>query len=418
MAADYDPIWGPGGAPPAGGRPRLSVVTDDVEQPAFVLQAARLPDPKTIPPRRWLYGTHLLKGFVSVLVAPGGTGKSSYAMAVGLCLATGNSFLGEHIFERVNVACLNLEDPIDELDRRLAALMIRHQIDETDVENRFFMHSGESRTVILAALDDDGYTVVHPDEAVLIAELKAHRIGLIIVDPFAESHTLEENSNPQMVRAAAAWRRVARAADCAVLLVHHVRKGAVADIDSARGAKALTDSARVGMLMSSMSPEDAETFGIKEDQRGRYVRLDDAKANLAPKAGKAKWFELDRVELGNSTCDYPKGDFVAAIVSWQPPSLWARHTGADLNAALDRIEQGPKPDMFYAPTKRGAAASRWVGQVLIDVLDVEDGQAKQMVAKWLESGLLKVETFRNPDTRKSADGVIVDNSKRPSNDEM
>ena len=414
MSLEYvDPIWGEGGPPPDR-KPRLSVVQDDVQQEAFVLRRARLPDPKTIPPRRWLYGTHLLRGFVSVLVAPGGTGKSSYAMAVGLCLATGQDFLGEHIFQRVNVACLNLEDPIDELDRRLAALMIRHRIDETDVDGRFFMHSGETRKVVMASLSADGYSVVHPDEVALIAELKTHDIGLIIVDPFAESHTLEENSNPQMVSAAAAWRRVARAADCAVLLVHHVRKGAVMDIDSARGAKALTDSARVGMLMSGMSPEDADSFGIKQTDRGRYVRLDDAKANLAPKAAKARWFELDRVDLENATKDYPNGDHVAAIVSWQPPSLWASHTGEDLNAALDRIAEGPKPDQFYAPTKRGRSSDRWVGRVLMDMLEIEETQAKQMVVKWLETGLLKVDTFRCPDLRKPVDGVFVDDSKRPS----
>ena len=416
MSVDYvDPIWGPQGPPER--KARLSVVQDEAPpQEAFVLQKARLPDPKLIPPRRWLYGTHLLRGFVSVLVAPGGTGKSSYAMAVGLCLATGNDFLGEHIFQRVNVACLNLEDPIDELDRRLAALMIRHRVDETEVDGRFFMHSGETRKVVMASLSADGYSVVHPDEAALIGELKAHEIGMIIVDPFAESHTLEENSNPQMVSAAAAWRRVARAADCAVLLVHHVRKGAVMDIDSARGAKALTDSARVGMLMSGMSPEDAESFGIKDAERGRYVRLDDAKANLAPKASKARWFELERVDLENATQDYPNGDHVAAIVSWQPPSLWASHTGDDLNAVLDKIAMGPKPDIFYAPSRRGRANARWVGQVLIDMLEVEDGQAKQMVAKWLETGLLKVESFRDPETRKQVDGVVVDDSKRPSRD--
>jgi hypothetical protein len=178
MAGPDEEFWDPYTPPPlpSRGRPKLEIVGGET-QPEFVLRAARLPDPTKIPPRRWLYGTHLLKGFVSVLVAPGGTGKSSYAMAVGLSLATGNSFLGEHIFERVNVACLNLEDPIDELDRRLAALIIRHRIDETEVENRFFMHSGESRTVILAALDEDGYTVVHPDEDALIGELQAHKMA-------------------------------------------------------------------------------------------------------------------------------------------------------------------------------------------------------------------------------------------------
>ena len=104
-----------------------------------------------------------------------------------------------------------------------------------------------------------------------------------------------------MVRASKAWRTVARATNCAILLVHHVRKGQVLDIDAARGAKALTDSARVGLLLSPMSEEDAKEIGIEKDGRFQYVRLDNAKVNLSPRASKASWFQLQQVSLGNGT---------------------------------------------------------------------------------------------------------------------
>ena len=39
-----------------------------------------LREPKLIPPRQWLYGTHLIRGFVSLTVAPGGLGKSSMVL--------------------------------------------------------------------------------------------------------------------------------------------------------------------------------------------------------------------------------------------------------------------------------------------------------------------------------------------------
>src|SRR3954466_12859112 len=105
--------------------PKLVAGTD---LPPLILRSARLPDPTKIPPRQWLYGTQLLRGFVSVLVAPGGTGKSAYAMAVATAVASGRPILGEHIFARVNVAVLNLEDPLHELDRRLAAICMRHRV--------------------------------------------------------------------------------------------------------------------------------------------------------------------------------------------------------------------------------------------------------------------------------------------------
>ena len=36
-------------------------------------------DPRSIPPREWLYGHAYLRGALSVLVAPGGAGKSTLA---------------------------------------------------------------------------------------------------------------------------------------------------------------------------------------------------------------------------------------------------------------------------------------------------------------------------------------------------
>jgi hypothetical protein len=378
----------------------------------LVLKAARLPDPTTIPPRQWLYGTQLLRGFVTVLVAPGGTGKSTYAMVVATALASGKKLLGEHIFARVSTAILNLEDPMDELERRLAAIMLRYKLSSPDLSDRIFLHSGEDRAVTMASLGEDGFSVIHPDEDALTAEIKAHGIGLLVVDPFAESHTLEENSNPQMIQAAAAWRRIARATNCAILLVHHVRKGAVIDIESARGAKGLTDSARVGLLLSSMGQEDAEALGISTDERAQYVRLDDAKSNMAPKATKARWFKLEREDLHNVTDDYPSGDKVATMVPWEPPSVWADTTTASLNEALDLIAAGPEPGILYNATRRGGS-NRWAGQVLVHTLGLTEKQASIMIADWIRNETLEEVEYRHPKRREPVAGVRVNDTKRP-----
>lgn len=379
--------------------------------PPLILHPAELPDPSTIKPREWLYGTQLIKGYVTVLVAPGGTGKSAYAMGAVLSLVTGKSLLGEHVFSQVRGAIFNLEDPMEELNRRIAALMIRYNINKLQVEGHLYLDDGEGRGLTIASFDEkDGYTIVHPDESALIKEITEKNIGVIVCDPFAESHTLEENSNPQMVKAAAAWRRVARATGCAVLLVHHVRKGDATGIDAARGAKALTDSARVGLLMCTMSVEDGKAFKIADDDRWQYVRLDDAKRNMAP-AAKAKWFRLEQVELGNPTEDYPSGDKVAAIVPWEPPCI--TQTNADLNRALDVIRDGPELDVLYTATRRGNS-SRWAGQVLCDLLDMPDKQAASLVTAWLKSGLLWEDEYEHPKWRRIIKGVRVNEAKRPS----
>lgn len=72
-----------------------------------------------------------------------------------------------------------------------------------------------------------------------------------------------------------------------------------------------------------MSPEEAKTFGIPEEDRRLYVRVDRAKVNIARAAGGAKWFRLVGVPLGNATDLYTAGDEVQTAEPWKPPETWA-----------------------------------------------------------------------------------------------
>ena len=376
----------------------------------FGLRLAQFPEPHTIPPREWLYNTSLIRGFVTLLVAPGGTGKSSLILGMCMALATNRPLLGGRIHQQCNVALLNLEDPEDEINRRMAAIAMRYDITNDDIAGRFYVSPPEV-TVNIAATGADGFTVISPDVDDLIKKVTDAKIDVLAVDPFAESHTLEENSNPQMIQAAAAWRRVARECNCAVLLAHHVRKGPVDNIESARGAKALSDSARVGLLLSTMTEDDAEALGIQSEKRLQYVRLDDAKANMAPRASKASWFHLDNIALNNGTKAYPYGDQVVVIEAWEPPSVWDAMSDDDCNAALDRIDAGLAGGGRYTNTRRGGG-ERWAGAVLIDLFDHTEAQAATVIKAWMASGTLVVETYKDAG-RKIVTGLRVNDTKRP-----
>lgn len=378
------------------------------------LQPARLPDPTQIPPREWLYGTRLIRRFVTVLVAPGGTGKSGYALAVAMALASGRPFLGETVHHRVNSWVLNLEDPLEELDRRVAAIMVRHKIPRSDLDGHLFLHSGRDRRLVMATQSDDGYAILYPDKEAVIELALTAGVGHIVVDPFVKSHSLEENSNPHMDAAATAWAEVAQATGAAIDLVHHTRKGAVTDIDAARGGKALTDAARVGQIMAAMSVEESSDLGIKETERWKYVRLDDAKVNMSPRADKARWFRLEEVALHNGNILYPNGDKVAALAVWEPPSVWDTLTGTDLNRALDTIAEGPEPGTLFAAFRRGQGVSRWAGNVLVEMFERTEEQASKMINIWLQSGLLVQDKYYDKGQRKDRSGVRVVDDKRPS----
>lgn len=102
------------------------------------------------------------------------------------------------------------------------------------------------------------------------------------------------------------YREIARQGNCSVLLVHHTSKpqqassdGYAGNMNTARGASSLLGVARVVQTLYAMSPRDGEQFGIPEEERYRYVRLDDAKANLSLISASMKWFERMGITIGN-----------------------------------------------------------------------------------------------------------------------
>jgi hypothetical protein len=377
----------------------------------FALRRLHILDQHDIPHRQWLYGTDLIRGFVTLLVAPGGTGKSSLILAMALALTTNRKLLKTHIHQQCRVALLNLEDPQHEIDRRLTALAIHYNVHDEDTADRLFI-SPPDRGVRIAEAGPDGFSVIHPDEDAIIAEVKRNGIDVLAVDPFAETHALEENSNPAMVKAAAAWRRVARDGNCAVILAHHVRKGPVDSIDAARGAKALSDSARIGLLLSTMTEAEAEPLGIPADERLRYVRLDDAKANLAKRAGKARWFQLSEITLDNAQPPYQRGDEVGVVEAWEPPDVWANMTDLDANGILDRICSGTPGGGQYTDSRRHPA-TRWAGNLVVEMLDYSAEQAANVINTWVRNGVLQRTTYLDGAQRKERSGLIVVDAKRP-----
>ncbi len=373
-------------------------------------------DPSAIPPREWLLGTTAIRKFITLLVAAGGAGKSTLSIAWALSIASGRSLTGEHVFERAGAWIFNLEDPLEEMQRRVTAAILHHKLRPADLAGRLFVNSGRDRPLVIAKRSEDN-TIVFPDKDALTAAAKRCGIGIIVVDPFIACHKLDENSNNDMEEATTAWKQVAHDANCSVVLVHHTRKtgpgGNGGDIESSRGGKSLSDAARVGLTLSTMPEEDAKKLGVPVEKRRFFVRMDDAKANLTPPSSEAVWFQLHSVALNNTTEKYPNGDHVQAIGRWRPPSLLADVEREAINRCLDAIEAGLGDGRLFGASSRGGS-ERYVGPVIEDLLDKNADQAKAILSEWMRNGLLVEEEFHNPKTRRDAKGLRVDNSKRPS----
>lgn len=319
-------------------------------------QPIRTLTPKAIPPRKWVLGSLALEGKVTVLISPGGVGKSTLTLNAALAVATGRQDIMQM---RVRVPngekpagawVFNNEDDEDELHRRVYAAMLHHDIHPDhlldDVTNapRLFINSGEHRPFMIAkrVANAAGFAHIPADEAAAIAHIRANNIKLFVVDPFVETHEADENDNVQIAAIGRIYRRIAQQAECAVVLVHHTRKhpsgsaeSYVGDQDSGRGAGALTALARIGVTLYGMSEKDAKKYRVDERERWRYVRLDDAKANLSPMRGDAgaRWFRRESVDLETSGDDVAESVGVLVALEGAPGGPSSQGAGeADIAA--------------------------------------------------------------------------------------
>lgn len=354
--------------------------------------------------RSWIYGHFLIRSFVSVLAAPGGTGKTAYSFAVALAIVLGEDILSEPVHQAGKVWLYNLEDPLDELHRRLYAAIIHYKVKREEVEGRLFLNSGRNRPLVVATVLKDGTIVASPIVPLIVAEIKRQGIDVFIVDPFIRSHRVSENVNEQIDAVAALWAQVASEANCAVLLVHHFRKGgASSDAASFRGASALIDAARAALGMATMSPEEANRLGVDDDSRWRHIRVDNAKLNLAPPPDSATWLRLVSVNLDNGSDGRP-ADQVQTVERWEPPSPWDGMPWSMVMRILDKISAGPSPGEFYAFSPQ--AKDRWAGVVLIEEACKTSGQAKAVLKRWKETGVLEDSTYASPQLKGRQTGCV------------
>lgn len=376
----------------AGYTPSASMVTylDAKAVPALISASPyQWRAPLLIPPRPWIFGHWLLAGTVACVVAPGGIGKSTFVSALALSCATGETFLGKRVWGGPKKVWLwNLEDDLDELSRTILATCLRHGIRSEAIDNMLFVNSGMDGSPLCTATEDrEGIKLLKPVYDALTVEIQRLGIEVLIVDPFVSSHSVEENSNSKIDKIVKAWGRVAKAASCVVILVHHTSKAGSGEVNanSARGASALTSAARSVLTLNRLTAQDAEKYGIPEDQRRRYFAVLDDKHNRAPAENDA-WFELASVELGN-------GDSVAACVPWKLPDMAVELTTTNILAIQKMVDEGHYRDH---PT-----AMEWVGNAIAAALALnlgvgEDRARVKGVQKDLKArGYLKTELCKN-----------------------
>jgi hypothetical protein len=363
-------------------------------------------------PREWLLGNQFCRRFLSGVLAPGATGKTALRTLQYLALATGRPLTGQHVFKRGRVLLLSLEDDDNELQRRLAAARIHHGIEAADLKGWLFCATPKG---IKLADIKDGARAAGPLEAMLRTAIRRRQIDLLGLDPFVKLHALEENDNGAMDFVCDLLVKLAIEFNIAVDVPHHTKKGqqTAGDADAGRGASAARDAGRLMYTLTRMSDQEGESFGIQAEERRLYVRLDSSKVNIAPPSGEATWFKLVGVRLENGTADYPNGDEVQTVVPWHPPKTWDGITTAQLNAALDELDAAMPNGQRYTDAPKATDRAAWQ-VVQRHCPGRTENQCREVVRTWVRNGVLLVEDYDDPVTRKSRKGLRVCQAKRPS----
>jgi hypothetical protein len=255
-------------------RPSLSTASTQFRPTPF-----RWRDPATIPRRQFVFGTHLIRGFVALTVAPGGVGKSSLAIGEAISMASGEYLLSVRPGRPLRAWYVNLEDPREEIERRVAAVCLHFKIDPSSLEDRLFF-DGRETEVIIAEQARAGFTIAAPVEEALVSALKAGQFDVLILDPFVSTHRVTENDNTAIDAVVKTFGRIAGKANCAIELIHHVRKTGGAEItaEDGRGASALIAAARSVRVLNPVTKDEAVASGVGEERRF-YFRADIGKAN-------------------------------------------------------------------------------------------------------------------------------------------
>ena len=315
--------------------------------------------------------------------------------------------------KRCRVLVLTFEDGRTEYRRRFKAACLHHNIDPEEIGDFLFIKSLNGLGITLATSEREGVMIETDAPARIMDLIKRLEIDAVTLDPFVKCSGAPENDNVAVDAVARILARIAEQGNVAVAVSHHFRKGAAeaGNIDSARGARSLIDAARIALTLMPMSTEEANKFGIPEDERCRLIRLDDGKVNLAL-ASRAKWYRLASVNIDNGTVDYPQGDNVQAVEQWTPPETWAGLSNALLNRILDDIEEGLPDGERYSGAPSAKTRAAWP-IVQKHAPDKTQAQCREIIKAWLKSRLLIVEEYESRKERKQFEGLRVDAAKRP-----
>lgn len=360
-------------------------------------------DPTTISKREWLYKPAYIRNFVGLTAATGGAGKSSLVLVEAVAMACGKDLLGVEPADKLHVLYWNGEDPQEELERRVEAILKHFGLTKDDLGDRLFIKSGRDMPIRIAESQRGDTKIVKPMTRAMVRAVRKWKLDVVIIDPFVASHGVPENDNSAIEQVAKRWADIASRTNCHVHLVHHTRKanGGAATIEDSRGASALNYAARTRRAINTMTAAEAKSAGIGEDgARLSYFKSDMANSSMTKPVAAHDWYTFVSVDLMNGGPDElgmaTPGDSVGVVVRWEYAKLALDLSEDDTREALAALEEGKWRADMRAEDWAGYAIAHAVGADLS--VPAIKKQIAALIAEWLGNGTL--ETYEGKDKKR------------------
>lgn len=347
----------------------------------------------------WVAVGFALRGAVTIISATGGTGKTQFTLQAAIAFALGEEFAGfRPMRKNLKIAFVSGEEPLDEIWRRIAAIEVdRVGYKSADIEKfkerlkgRLFICQGKNVALVTKGTTKNDVAQRTSFHEELCEDIIDLGIDLVILDPLIRLHAgLDENS-AEMQELHNAADDIATRGKCGVVLVSHTNKmskGTVDDQNAARGTSAMTDAARVVIIMSNMTETQAKDILPKAEQATymRYCRLGDPKQSYTVNSG-SQWFRKKTIKLP-VTLEDGTDDYRFVLEPWK--------TSNDILSAewlprfIERLKQGRGDGEAFTAATDGPKSSR-ADALLQAHFNLSRDQSKESLDQLVRAGILRV----------------------------
>lgn len=196
---------------------------------------------------------------VALLIAPGGTGKTTFELYESICIALDLPLWGRVVFRHGRVVILTAEDTREILIARLREIAAAMSLSDQHIALLFdrirILDVSDAPLKLTEVYNDVVITSTNVDR--LIASLRGLKPSMIVIDPAISFGVGEARVNDAEQALIVAGRKLRNALNCTIQYIHHTGKGNARDkaVDqyAGRGGSTFPDGCRMVRILSPLT---------------------------------------------------------------------------------------------------------------------------------------------------------------------